>query len=88
MIRIVELEQTCDSYPSQWEGRSDDGRYVYIRYRFGELLFGVHDQEELAILLADTVGICDGMFDGELSTSEMMERLTRSGVATFERKAD
>jgi len=34
---IVELVQTCNACPSQWEGRLADGRSIYIRFRHGEL---------------------------------------------------
>jgi len=32
-IMLAKLIQTCDSRPSQWEGETEDGKYVYIRYR-------------------------------------------------------
>ncbi len=31
------LTQTCSACPSQWEGTLEDGRMVYIRYRWGHL---------------------------------------------------
>ncbi len=37
MYKVVELEQTCWACPSQWEGKLDDGRMIYIRYRSGLL---------------------------------------------------
>ena len=36
-LHLVELTQTCSAAPSQWEGRLNDGRVVYIRYRHGKL---------------------------------------------------
>lgn len=36
-IVLVELKQTCEISPSQWEGRTDDNRPAYIRYRHGYL---------------------------------------------------
>ena len=36
-MRLVEVRQTCSASPAQWEGRTDDGRPVYIRYRWGYL---------------------------------------------------
>ncbi len=41
MIRVIELRQTCPSHPAQWEGRTADGRAVYVRYRWGSLQVGV-----------------------------------------------
>lgn len=34
---LVKLKQTCQMAPSQWEGRTDDDRPAYIRYRHGYL---------------------------------------------------
>ena len=34
---IVELRNTGNFAPSSWEGKTLDGRMVYIRYRFGTL---------------------------------------------------
>lgn len=39
-VTINVLEQTCESSPSQWEGRTSDGRFVYVRYRWGRLRIG------------------------------------------------
>jgi len=33
--KITKLELTCGACPSQWEGRTNDDRPVYIRYRWG-----------------------------------------------------
>lgn len=35
--KITEIEQTCLACPSQWEGRLENGRTFYIRYRWGGL---------------------------------------------------
>ena len=40
MDRIVELTQTCYACPSQWEGTTSEGRYLYIRYQVSHL-FGI-----------------------------------------------
>ena len=37
MIVVKEIEQTCVACPSQWEGYTDDGRCIYIRFRWGLL---------------------------------------------------
>jgi len=36
-MRVVKMSQTCLACPSQWEGETDDGRPVYVRYRWGWL---------------------------------------------------
>lgn len=35
MINVVEYEQTSWACPSQWEGTTDEGWFVYARYRHG-----------------------------------------------------
>jgi uncharacterized Rossmann fold enzyme len=35
--KIKKLKQTCLACPSQFEGKTDDDRPIYIRYRFGYL---------------------------------------------------
>jgi hypothetical protein len=39
-IRISTVNQTCETNPSQWECLTDDGMYVYVRYRWGCLSIG------------------------------------------------
>lgn len=34
-IRVVSYEKTSPACPAQWEGVTDDGRTVYVRYRGG-----------------------------------------------------
>ena len=36
-IKAKELKQTCAACPSQWEGRTEDDKSIYIRYRWGYL---------------------------------------------------
>ena len=41
MLKVVKLIQTCYACPSQWEGTLDDGRMIYIRFRWGNLTISV-----------------------------------------------
>ena len=45
MLIVTEIRNTCGACPSQWEGRTEDGRYVYVRYRWGHLTIGVGDTD-------------------------------------------
>jgi hypothetical protein len=38
--RVSKLIQTCNGSPSQWEGLTDDGQFIYVRYRWGCLSIG------------------------------------------------
>jgi hypothetical protein len=37
MIVVKELTKTCSFCPSQWEGRTEDDKPIYVRYRWGHL---------------------------------------------------
>jgi hypothetical protein len=38
--RVSKLTQTCKGSPFQWEGLTDDGQFIYVRYRWGCLSIG------------------------------------------------
>lgn len=77
-VVVVELQQTCGACPSQWEGRTEDGRHVYIRYRFGLLTAGVDADEWGAVRSAEEVGISGPAYEGEMETGEMIDRVSRN----------
>lgn len=37
MITVTKLTKTCGACPAQWEGKTVDGAFVYVRYRYGRL---------------------------------------------------
>ena len=43
MIKPITLIMTCSACPSQWEGKLDDGRTFYCRYRWGSFYISVSD---------------------------------------------
>jgi hypothetical protein len=78
-LRCVELRQTGDACPSQWEGVLDDGRAVYIRYRFGLLAVGVGAALDDAVLMCMDAPLLDlaisDHYDGVMTTEEMAEHV-------------
>jgi len=44
MNKVIEIERTCFACPSQWEGKLDDGREIYIRYRNGNFSVLIDDE--------------------------------------------
>lgn len=46
MIKIAKYEQTCIACPTQFDCLTDDGQYVYIRYRCGWLRAGIAADEK------------------------------------------
>ena len=67
-IRVIQMERTCFACPSQWEGRTADGRRVYIRYRYGRLNAEVGSEE----VFGYRVG---GALDGTMSDEAMRDHL-------------
>ncbi len=76
MIRVKELTQTCSACPAQWSGQTDDGRSVYVRYRWGYLSVRVSDEvsdDEMAGVGGSEVfgsQLGDGL-DGTLSFGDL-----------------
>jgi hypothetical protein len=50
MVRVSKLTQTCTKSPTQWEGRTSDGRQVYVRYRWGWLTIGIGQTLDEAVI--------------------------------------
>ena len=76
MITVADLKQTCESCPSQWEGRTDDGQFIYIRYRWGSLEYGIGESLRKAVLQRRTVGVPGGQFEGTMPTATMKAAMT------------
>jgi len=82
MIIVRRLYQTLDACPSQWEGFTDSGKLVYIRYRWGELSVYISLMPYLksmvdAIIIGDPFHLeqLGDDLDGELPFEELKEVL-------------
>ena len=72
MIVIKSLKQTCKACPSQWEGKTADGRFIYIRYRYGFLTVHVGDTPQESYISDRVFGSSLGdRLDGILSLNEL-----------------
>ena len=68
MMRIKNLTQTCGACPSQWEGETENGAYVFIHYRHGYLYMTVDSE------MVFSKNISDNPFgDGVMNTEEMLK---------------
>jgi hypothetical protein len=47
--KLASVTQTCEGCPSQWEGRLEDGRCFYIRYRWGHLQVWISKNASYAV---------------------------------------
>lgn len=66
---------TCSACPSQWDIYTDDGEYIYARYRWGRLTLTLNPwRENTEELYRKDIG---DDFDGVMETTELM-KLTAS----------
>jgi hypothetical protein len=76
-MRLLDLRRTCESCPSQWEARTEDGEFFYARYRFGRLTYGTGRSCESAVeasLQSDGLRLGEAL-DGDMSTAQMLSTL-------------
>jgi len=74
-MKVIEIRQTCGACPSQWEGKLSDGRYVYVRYRYGYLSISVGGPTVADAVRGEEVfgqDIGDGL-DGFMSYEELKQ---------------
>lgn len=73
-LTVTHLDQTVQACPSAWEGRTDTGQEIYIRYRHGGLSVTVDG--------AQTVWMAHGdRYAGVMNTAEMTRLL--ADILTF-----
>jgi hypothetical protein len=84
--KVVALRQTSVACPSQWEGTLEDGRAVYVRYRYDWLSVGVGDDVDQAVHSGSTdralyAGCVGAGLDGFMDLEELKFHLR--GVLAF-----
>lgn len=84
-MKIKNVKCTCSACPSQWEIKLEDGRMIYVRYRWGNL--SIRISEKATDDVYDAVGgkeifreSIGDEFDGTLSYYEMRPYLTKAGI--------
>jgi hypothetical protein len=90
---IVRLRMTTHSVPTQWEGRTDEGDDVYMRYRYGTFTVSIgedinsdsvsYDALKNAIIFTAVPLLPD---EGGMSTEDMLMILPRFITCTCEVK--
>lgn len=79
---VLKVVKTCDACPSQWELTLDDGRMVYVRFRWGNLNAYISKTATTDIseaLYGDTLLSCQNLsdsLDGYLEETKMIEILS------------
>ena len=71
-MKLRTLEKTCEACPAQWEGQLEDGRYVYVRYRWGVLRVGMGDTKDQAIGDRGSCTDFHDRFHGTMDTEAML----------------
>ncbi len=46
-IKVIKVIRSCTACPSQWEGESSTGQFVYARYRAGRMRVDVAPTEDM-----------------------------------------
>lgn len=77
MYKVAKIIETCNGCPSQWSAKTDDGVYVYIRYRHGFLRVDIDGETVYEDNFTSESG-----GDGAIDFYEMAERT--KGVLDFE----
>lgn len=70
--KVLHLTNTCYACPSQWEGTSESGDDIYIRYRWGGFRIEVNGQ----VVHRQAIG--DGL-DGFISNEDLAKILKSLG---------
>jgi hypothetical protein len=79
-IKLKSIVCTCGACPVQWEGLTEDNKFFYLRYRCGNLKFGIWENEEEFMdikvnrdyLYNEKIG---GDYDGVISIDQLKEKL-------------
>jgi hypothetical protein len=82
LSNVEKVVKTCDACPSQWEITLEDGRMVYVRFRWGNFSAYISKEPTTDIseaVLGDTLLYCENIsdgLDGYLDDEQMIEILS------------
>jgi len=60
---VKQLEQTCSACPSQWEGTTECGKDIYIRYRWGSLSLKINGKQKFTAYIGNELDGVIGIED-------------------------
>ncbi len=83
-MMVSEIKRTCGACPSQWEGRLDDGRFLYVRFRWGSFGFGIGASESAAVENCKDPVLLDRGRDGYMSDKDMVLQLAQHEIVVPE----
>lgn len=84
-MKLLTLKMTCDICPSQWEGTLEDGRMLYVRYRWGGIVIQVSPEPTTDIVDAvDGITLVDedwgDSYSGKMTLEELQPFLEKAGI--------
>lgn len=75
-----QIEQTCTGCPAQWDITLDDGRRLYVRYRWDSLTVNEYAADRIGEELYRHDGVTGDPHQGWMTTDEMLALLEPTGV--------
>jgi hypothetical protein len=80
--KIIKLTCTCLVSPSQWEAELDNGEYLYVRYRWGGLSYGIGKDIDEAVTnsIGSSIKLGDDEYDGIMSEEQMLLVMEQLGI--------
>jgi len=79
-MNIIKLIETCSACPTQYEGLTDNGKIVYIRYRWGCLTVGVGETLKEALVNTILYKHIGDEFDGFISLENLKKELNKHSI--------
>jgi hypothetical protein len=84
-MKIKEMKQISDFCPSQWEIKLEDGKMIYVRYRYGWLSVcvskdktdDIFDAVDGEVIYGEQLG---GEYDGSLEERELLKIFDKIGI--------
>jgi len=80
----ITLRRTTDAFPSQWEGETSAGRFIYARHRHGSTTVGIgvdkDDAVENGMSEYPLWSSEDGEEDGFMADDELIRLMVAAGL--------
>lgn len=90
-ITVSEMKLTTTAYPTQWEGKTTDGRFVYARYRDHHLAIATGETKLGAVrshCYDQNIFTCDTTLkNGGRMTYEQLKDATQSAAIEWPKEA-
>lgn len=75
MITVLRLKKTCSAMPAQWEGVTDTGDLIYIRYRWSNLTVGIGENRFKEDIFTKRYDPNGQGYDGDMEFDDLKKHL-------------